>query len=75
MILYIFEGESDAHHTLQLIIGSVLDLRAKLVSQVMTPIDDVFTMSIDDVMDRNTVDRVRRETGDEFWHGNSNFFK
>ncbi|KAL1931673.1 hypothetical protein VTP01DRAFT_9816 [Rhizomucor pusillus] len=41
-----------------LIIGSVLDLRAKPVSQVMTPIDDVFTMSIDDVMDRNTVDRI-----------------
>ncbi|KAI8141302.1 hypothetical protein BJV82DRAFT_620051 [Fennellomyces sp. T-0311] len=41
-----------------LIIGSVLDLRAKPVSRVMTPIEDVFTMSVDDIMDKQTVDKI-----------------
>ncbi|KAI9491519.1 hypothetical protein BDB00DRAFT_978236 [Zychaea mexicana] len=41
-----------------LIIGSVLDLGAKPVSQVMTPIEDVFTMPVDAIMDKETVDKI-----------------
>ncbi|KAI7849829.1 hypothetical protein BDC45DRAFT_519701 [Circinella umbellata] len=40
------------------IIGAVLDLRSKPVSQVMTPISDVFTLSIDDILDEELVDKI-----------------
>ncbi|KAI8089592.1 uncharacterized protein BX664DRAFT_333417 [Halteromyces radiatus] len=41
-----------------LIIGSVLDLRDKPVSKVMTPIQDVFTLSLDAILDKETVDKI-----------------
>ncbi|KAI8343593.1 hypothetical protein BC941DRAFT_411825 [Chlamydoabsidia padenii] len=41
-----------------LIIGSVLDLRDKPVSKVMTPIQDVFTLSMDAILDKQTVDKI-----------------
>jgi CBS domain containing-hemolysin-like protein len=41
------------------IIGAVLDLRSKPVSQIMTPIDDVFTLSTDDTLDEKVVDKVK----------------
>lgn len=37
------------------IISAVLDLKEKPVEQVMTPMDDVFTMSEDTVLDENTM--------------------
>lgn len=40
------------------IIGAVLDLRSKSVSQVMTPIANVFTLSTDDTLDEALVDMV-----------------
>ncbi|KAI8059127.1 hypothetical protein BC940DRAFT_248122 [Gongronella butleri] len=40
------------------IIGSVLDLREKRVSQVMTPIQDVFTLSLDAIIDKDMVDKI-----------------
>ncbi|ORZ23036.1 hypothetical protein BCR42DRAFT_403830 [Absidia repens] len=40
------------------IIGSVLDLRDKPVSKVMTPIQDVFTLTMDDILDKETVDKI-----------------
>lgn len=40
------------------IIGAVLDLRAKPVSKIMTPMKDVFTLSLDDKMDENLVNKV-----------------
>ncbi|KAI9321357.1 hypothetical protein BX666DRAFT_2017383 [Dichotomocladium elegans] len=40
------------------IIGAVLDLRSKSVSKVMTPIDDVFTLSINDTLDAEVVDKI-----------------
>ncbi|KAL0078219.1 hypothetical protein F4703DRAFT_1879261, partial [Phycomyces blakesleeanus] len=40
------------------IIGSVLDLREKTIASVMTPIEDVFTLPIDAVLDRKTVDKM-----------------
>ncbi|KAF7727457.1 hypothetical protein EC973_007526 [Apophysomyces ossiformis] len=40
------------------IIGAVLDLRSKPVSQIMTPIADVFTLSVDDILDEQSVDKI-----------------
>lgn len=40
------------------IIGAVLDLRSKPVSQIMTPIADVFTLSTDDILNEELVDKV-----------------
>lgn len=40
------------------IIGAVLDLRSKPVSQIMTPIADVFTLSTEAILDEDLVDRV-----------------
>lgn len=40
------------------IIGAVLDLRSKPVSQIMTPIADVFTLSTDAILDEELVDRI-----------------
>jgi CBS domain containing-hemolysin-like protein len=40
------------------IISAVLDLRSKAVSTIMTPIDDVFTLSTDDILDEAVVDKV-----------------
>ncbi|KAI9497321.1 hypothetical protein BDB00DRAFT_805993 [Zychaea mexicana] len=40
------------------IIGAVLDLRSKPVSQIMTPIADVFTLAVDDILDEALVDRI-----------------
>ncbi|KAI7874242.1 DUF21-domain-containing protein [Lichtheimia hyalospora FSU 10163] len=40
------------------IIGAVLDLRSKSVSQVMTPIANVFTLSTDDTLDEALVDMI-----------------
>jgi CBS domain containing-hemolysin-like protein len=41
------------------IIGAVLDLRAKPVSKIMTPIADCFVLSIDAVLDETVMDLVR----------------
>lgn len=41
-----------------MMIGSVLDLRGKSVSEVMTPIQDVFTLSLDSILDKETVTKV-----------------
>jgi metal transporter CNNM len=38
------------------IISAVLDLKDKSIGSIMTPIEDVFTMSLDDVLDEDTVD-------------------
>ncbi|ORE05698.1 DUF21-domain-containing protein [Rhizopus microsporus var. microsporus] len=40
------------------IIGAVLDLRQKPVSQIMTPIADVFTLSTDDILNEETVEKI-----------------
>ncbi|CAO3637864.1 unnamed protein product [Mucor hiemalis] len=40
------------------IIASVLDLREKFVVDVMTPIEDVFTISINAILDKNLVDKI-----------------
>ncbi|KAI8390216.1 hypothetical protein BD560DRAFT_380277 [Blakeslea trispora] len=40
------------------IIGAVLDLRSKPVSQIMTPIADVFTLSTDDILNEELVDKI-----------------
>jgi CBS domain containing-hemolysin-like protein len=40
------------------IIGAVLDLRAKPVSKIMTPIADCFVLSIDAVLDEGVMDLV-----------------
>ena len=38
------------------IISAVLDLKDKSIGSIMTPMDDVFTMSLDDVLDEDTMD-------------------
>lgn len=38
------------------IISAVLDLKAKHIGSIMTPMEDVFTMSTDDVLDEETMD-------------------
>lgn len=38
------------------IISAVLDLKDKSIGSIMTPMDDVFTMSLDDVLDESTMD-------------------
>jgi metal transporter CNNM len=38
------------------IISAVLDLKDKSIGSIMTPMEDVFTMSLDDVLDENTMD-------------------
>lgn len=40
------------------IISAVLDLRSKAVSTIMTPIDDVFTLSTEDILNEDVVDKV-----------------
>ncbi|RMZ75154.1 hypothetical protein DV737_g5432, partial [Chaetothyriales sp. CBS 132003] len=40
------------------IISAVLDLKDKSVGSIMTPMDDVFTLSLDDVLDENTMDDI-----------------
>ncbi|KAI9276050.1 hypothetical protein BY458DRAFT_532995 [Sporodiniella umbellata] len=40
------------------IIGAVLDLRSKPVSQIMTPIADVFTLSTDDILDEKSIQKI-----------------
>lgn len=40
------------------IISSVLDLKDKAVGTIMTPMDDVFTLSLDDVLDEPTMDEI-----------------
>ncbi|KAI8969290.1 hypothetical protein BDF20DRAFT_916653 [Mycotypha africana] len=40
------------------IIGAVLDLKSKPVSFIMTPMNDVFTLSTDDIMDAEMVDKI-----------------
>ncbi|KAI9151838.1 Protein MAM3 [Paramyrothecium foliicola] len=40
------------------IISSVLDLKDKPVSEVMTPMGDVFTMSEDHILDEKTMDKI-----------------
>ncbi|KAI8982438.1 hypothetical protein BDF20DRAFT_866933 [Mycotypha africana] len=40
------------------IIGAVLDLRSKPVSQIMTPIADVFTLSTEDILNEELVDKI-----------------
>lgn len=43
------------------IIGAVLDLRSKPVSQIMTPIQDVFTLSTEDLLDEALVHKILTE--------------
>ncbi|KAH7021021.1 uncharacterized protein B0I36DRAFT_333624 [Microdochium trichocladiopsis] len=40
------------------IISAVLDLKRKAVEDVMTPMDDVYTMSEDTVLDEKTIDEI-----------------
>jgi metal transporter CNNM len=40
------------------IISAVLDLKEKAVGDIMTPMDDVFTMSADTVLDEKTMDDI-----------------
>ncbi|RMZ87832.1 hypothetical protein DV736_g4938, partial [Chaetothyriales sp. CBS 134916] len=40
------------------IISAVLDLKDKSVGVIMTPMDDVFTLSLDDVLDESTTDDI-----------------
>lgn len=40
------------------IISSVLDLKEKPVGTIMTPMDDVFTLSLDDVLNEDTMDII-----------------
>jgi len=40
------------------IISAVLDLKDKPVVSIMTPVKDVFTMSIDDVLDEKTMNAI-----------------
>ena len=40
------------------IITAVLDLKEKPVSEVMTPMDDVFTLSEDHILDEKTMDNI-----------------
>ena len=40
------------------IIGAVLDLKDKAVGSIMTPMEDVYTLSLDDVLDEETMDEV-----------------
>lgn len=40
------------------IISAVLDLKEKSVGSIMTPMDDVFTLSLDDVLDEATMDDI-----------------
>lgn len=52
----------DAGHQLNsdevTIISAVLDLKEKSVGTIMTPMDDVFTLSADDVLDEETMDLI-----------------
>ncbi|BFZ53888.1 cell agglutination protein Mam3 [Savitreella phatthalungensis] len=43
------------------IITAVLDLKEKNVDRIMTPIEDVFTMSADTILDERMVDTILRE--------------
>lgn len=40
------------------IISAVLDLKDKAVGDIMTPMEDVFTMSADDVLNEDTMDKI-----------------
>ncbi|EXJ64669.1 hypothetical protein A1O7_01007 [Cladophialophora yegresii CBS 114405] len=40
------------------IISAVLDLKDKPIGSIMTPMDDVFTLSLDDVLDEATMDEI-----------------
>lgn len=52
----------DAGHQLNsdevTIISAVLDLKEKAVGSIMTPMEDVFTLSADDVLDEETMDLI-----------------
>jgi metal transporter CNNM len=52
----------DAGHQLNsdevTIISAVLDLKEKSVGSIMTPMEDVFTLSADDVLDEETMDMI-----------------
>ncbi|KIV80678.1 hypothetical protein PV11_08163 [Exophiala sideris] len=40
------------------IISAVLDLKEKPIGSIMTPMEDVFTLSLDDVLDETTMDDI-----------------
>ena len=40
------------------IISAVLDLKEKAIGSIMTPMEDVFTLSLDDVLDESTMDDI-----------------
>lgn len=40
------------------IISAVLDLKEKTIGSIMTPMEDVFTLSLDDVLDEDTMDDI-----------------
>ncbi len=40
------------------IIGAVLDLKEKSVGSIMTPMDDVYTLSLDDILDEETMNEL-----------------
>lgn len=45
------------------IISSVLDLKEKHVCEIMTPLQDVFTLSLNTVLDKELVHKVRQTKG------------
>ena len=40
------------------IIGAVLELKEKSIGIIMTPMEDVFTLSVDDILDEDTMDMI-----------------
>lgn len=40
------------------IISAVLDLKEKTIGSIMTPMEDVFTLSLDDILDEDTMDDI-----------------
>ena len=48
----------DLKHDTVTIIGATLDLQEKVVSQAMTPIENVFMLHIDAVLDYETLSKI-----------------
>jgi metal transporter CNNM len=52
------EGDHQLNTDEVTIISAVLDLKDKPVGIIMTPMDDVFTLSLDDILDEDTMDDI-----------------
>jgi metal transporter CNNM len=48
------------------IISGVLEMRKKNVGDIMTPIDDAYMLSIDSILDFETVSKIMN-SGEDFW--------